>query len=216
VRRLEAGDSLEVFDGTGRSFEARISSIDAQKAEIELGPSMAMRSVRSITLVQALPKAGKMEWILQKATELGASAFAPAFTKRSVPQPAQATMVRRVVRWQKIVEEAARQCGRNDVPRVSEPRPVLEVVKSMLPTTRVVVLNEREPHLTLSQVYSGIDAGHPIALVTGPEGSFEDSELASLLDAGATSARLGERILRTETASVAALAILLHLEGRLG
>ena len=76
--------------------------------------------------------------------------------------------------------------------------------------------NEREPHLTLSHAYSGIDASHPIALVIGPEGSFEDSELASLIDAGATSARLGERILRTETASVAALAILLHLEGRLG
>ena len=218
VLRLSPGDALEVFDGAGRSFAARVESMGENRATLSLGPPVesSLRPRRDITLVQGLPKADKLEWVLQKGTELGAAAFAPVETARSVVKLGAERAGPRQKRWARIVEEAARQCGRSDVPAVHPARPLLEAVRALPHGTRLLVLDEEERQTRLSAAYAALEEAAPLALLVGPEGGLERGEVEALRALSATPVTLGRRVLRTETASVAALAVLLHLEGELG
>ncbi len=217
VLRLKAGDALEVFDGHGRAVDARVAEVSPTAAVLTLGAERRQAPARSVTLVQGLPKGDKLEWILQKGTELGASAFAPASCVRSVVKlpPDKAEAKRQ--RWRKIVEEAARQCGRQDVPEVLSPGPLAQVCAALPAETRILVLDEEERSRTLTSAFAALPSpAAPLALVVGPEGGLDRSEVAALLARGAVAVTLGDSILRTETASLAALCVLLHLDGRLG
>ena len=217
VLRLSPGDALEVFDGEGRAFQARVEQLAENMAVLSLGAAMPGAGARrSITVMQGLPKADKLEWVLQKGTELGATAFAPVATARSVVRLSPERASERQKRWAKIVEEAARQCGRADVPKVHLPRPLAEAVEALPRGTRVLVLDEEEKHTRLAAAVASLAAGTAVALVVGPEGGLERAEVEALSAMGAVRVTLGERVLRTETASVAALAVLLHLDGELG
>jgi 16S rRNA (uracil1498-N3)-methyltransferase len=215
VLRLGAGDSLEVFDGEGHAFEAEVLSVEADGAVLRLGAARTGHRGRHVTLVQVLPKADKLELVLQKGTELGAHAFFPATSERSVVRLHGPGAEARRVRWQRIVEEAARQCGRSDVPTVHGVRGLLEAVRALAPTTRVLLLDEEERVLRLSEA-AAQDAGAPLALVVGPEGGLARTEVEALRALGGTSVSLGPLVLRTETAALAALAVLRHHEGLLG
>ncbi len=212
VLRLKAGDALEVFDGRGASFDARISAATADAATLQLGPPRVTPAARAITLIQGLPKADKLELVLQKGTELGAAAFRPAACERSVVK-LDGKEEKKQQRWQRIAEEAARQCERADVPEVFVPQPLLDAVRALTPGTRVLVLDEEETALPLS---AAVIDDAPIALVIGPEGGLSRAEVEQLHSMGATSVTLGPLILRTETAGLAALAVLRHLDGLLG
>ncbi len=111
VLRLSPGEMLEVFDGKGRTWPAEVLQVDDTHALLRLGPGRTARVERPISLVQALPKADKLEFILQKGTELGAHAFYPALSERTVMRLGPAAAEARRTRWQRIVEEAARQCA---------------------------------------------------------------------------------------------------------
>jgi 16S rRNA (uracil1498-N3)-methyltransferase len=215
VLRLKVGDALEVFDGAGRAFPARVVSIGAESAQLSLGHAVERAPARSITLIQGLPKGDKLESILQHGTELGAAAFAPVETARCVAQVKADRVDAKLQRWTRIVEEAARQCGRSDLPAVLPPRPLLAAVRALPASTRVLVLDEEERMLSLAQAFPR-ESGEPVALVVGPEGGLDRAEVAALQAGGAVAVTLGTRILRTETASLAALAVLLHLDGQFG
>jgi 16S rRNA (uracil1498-N3)-methyltransferase len=215
VLRVAAGDTLEVFDGKGQAWQAEVLSVELNAALLRLGPPWTAHRGRPITLVQALPKADKLELVLQKATELGAHAFFPAASERSVVRLQAASAEARRARWQRIVEEAARQCGRSDVPTVHAVRGLLDAVRALAPTTRVLVLDEEEKVLRLTGAASQ-DAGAPLALVVGPEGGLARTEVEALRALGGISVSLGPLVLRTETAALAALAVLRHEEGLLG
>ena len=163
-----------------------------------------------LTLLQGLPKGDKLELVLQKGTELGVAAFFPVVTARAVSRPKDAEA--KAQRWRKIVSEAARQCGRADVPEVAAPGPLADAVAALPKDTRLLVLDEEERALRLSDALT--DA--PLALVVGPEGGLSREEVAQLKAAGGVSVTLGPRVLRTETAALAALAVLLHRMGELG
>jgi 16S rRNA (uracil1498-N3)-methyltransferase len=169
-----------------------------------------------LALVQGLPKGDKLEWVLQKGTELGATLFAPADTARAVVKLDEKRAAERVKRWTKIVEEAARQCGRADVPEVHPPRALLEAVASLPPGTRLLVLDEEERARPLGQAVASLPEGDPLALVVGPEGGLDRGEVTALAEVGGVPVTLGRRVLRTETAALAALAVLQHLRGELG
>jgi 16S rRNA (uracil1498-N3)-methyltransferase len=217
VLRITAGQEIEVFDGRGRSFRAQVESVDRGGAQLRLGSALPSAPPRQIALIQALPKTDKMEWILQKGTELGATAFAPVESARAVVRLGTPRMGRRLERWRKIVEEAARQCGRADLPKVMPVAPLLENVRLLLPKHRILVLDERETECALAQALSAIEtAGRPIALAVGPEGGWERSEIESMEELGATPVSLGKNTLRSETAAIAALAITVHLDGWFG
>lgn len=214
VLRVTAGDPLEVFDGSGRAFDARVTSLNDDVAELSLGAPREAPSPRAITLIQGLPKADKLELVLQKGTELGASAFIPAACERSVVK-LDGKEEKKRARWQRIVEEAARQCGRADVPRVAPPSPLLDAVRALPKDVAVLVLDEEERALPLSTAVAPLGS-RPLALVIGPEGGLARGEVTALLALGATPVTLGRLVLRTETAGLAGLAVLRHLEGLLG
>lgn len=210
VLRVKTGDALEVFDGKGNVLDARVSQVGADALTLELTNLRAAPALAKLTLIQGLPKGDKLEQVLQKGTELGAFAFFPVVTDRAVSRPKDPAA--KAQRWQKIVAEAARQCGRADVPSVAAPGPLTEAVAKLEAGTQLLVLDEEEKTVRLAEVAG---AG-PLALVIGPEGGLTRDEVKSLREKGAQTVTLGARILRTETAALAALAVLLHLQGELG
>ncbi len=215
VLRVRAGERLEIFDGRGTVFAAEVVDVGDALATLTLWAGTPQPAPRQISIIQALPKAEKLEWVLQKATELGASAFAPVFCERCVVKPSGREDAK-VQRWQRIVEEAARQCGRADVPVVHAPQQLIEAVKAARGAL-VLVLDEEEEALPLSAaVAQALSDAQPLALVIGPEGGLSRAEVAALQQLGAVPVTLGRRVLRTETAALAALAVLLFLQGELG
>ncbi len=213
VLRVDVGTALEVFDA-GRAFTATVTSVDAARESLalELGPERGAPPTRAMTVVQGLPKGDKLELVLQKATELGAAGIAPVSTARSVVK-LEGKEDKKLERWRRIVEEAARQCRRSDVPTVHAPSPLAAVWHNLPADVAVLVLDEEEHALPLSAAWASLAPTRPLALVVGPEGGLTREEVDSLTARGATSVTLGRLVLRTETAALAALAVLRHLEG---
>jgi 16S rRNA (uracil1498-N3)-methyltransferase len=212
VQRVTTGERLEVFDGEGQVFDATVVSVGDGVMTLELGEARRVEAPRRIVVVQGLPKADKLELVLQKGTELGASAFLPAEARRSVAR-LEGKVDQKLARWRRIVEEAARQCGRADVPEVLTPV-ALEDVE--LAGAATLVLDEAERAVPLSVAVAALDADTPIALVVGPEGGLDRHEVDTLVARGAVAVTLGPLILRTETAALAALSVIRHLDGHLG
>jgi 16S rRNA (uracil1498-N3)-methyltransferase len=217
VLRVAPGQEVEVFDGRGRAFRARVEAVDSGSVRLRIGSSMPALASGRVSLIQAVPKSDKMEWILQKGTELGAAAFAPVETARSVVRLRAARARPRLERWRKVIEEAARQCGRADVPQLMEVAPVLQTARAFVPEHRILVLDEMESEFSLAQALLADEIpARPVALAIGPEGGWERSEIEALKEIGASAVSLGRSTLRVETAAIAALTVVLHLEGQLG
>jgi 16S rRNA (uracil1498-N3)-methyltransferase len=216
VLRLSAGERVEVFDGRGRAYDAQIETLAEGAARLRLGPARTEPAAREVIILQALPKADKLEWVLQKGTELGASAFAPMMTERTTVKPPPERRGERTARWKRIVEEAAKQCGRADVPRVAPPVPLTAAVAALQPGVRLLVLDEEERSTRLGAALDALPAGVPLAIAVGPEGGFSRGEIAQLTAHGARAISLGSLVLRTETAALAALAVIRHRDGQLG
>lgn len=212
VLRSTAGDALEVFDGAGSSFDAVIDAVNPDgTASLTLSNRRQSAAERRVTIIQGLPKAEKLELVLQKATELGAWALIAAGCERSVVR-LEGKEAAKQARWQKIADEAARQCGRADVPQVSIAPSLEAAVLALGPGTLVLVLDEEERARPLSHALTEA----PLALVVGPEGGLSRDEVAALVAKGAVPVTLGRLVLRTETAALAALAVIRHLDGLLG
>jgi len=212
VARVVAGEQVEVFDGRGRAWLASVESVDEAGAVLRLGDERRGAAGRPVILIQGLPKADKLELVLQKATELGVSAVWPVLTERSVSRPKPEALGTRHARWQRIVEDAARQSGRSDVPEVTALRPLEDAARALGPGMRLLILDEEERSERL-----GSAAGDgAVALVVGPEGGLTREEVRLLRDVAGTPVSLGQLVLRTETAGLAALAVLRHLDGLLG
>ncbi|MBK7859082.1 MAG: 16S rRNA (uracil(1498)-N(3))-methyltransferase [Archangiaceae bacterium] len=208
VHRLRPGDALEVFDGRGQSFRARVTG-DNQLTLTE--PSTAPK-VREVHLLQGMPKADKLELVVQKASELWATSVTPVFCERSVVKSSDSD-AKKAQRWQKISDEAARQCGRSEVMKVN---PAVSLAQALAPHPTVLVLDENETERTLSSAVRELAQGLPFAVLIGPEGGLGPAERKLLAERGATRVTLGRLVLRTETAALAALSVVRHLDGLLG
>lgn len=208
VLRLNAGDVITLCDGNGNECEAAIERIG--KDEIDCRCRVAVPCVTEprvkVTLYQGVPKTGKMETIIQKCVELGVFRVVPMLTGRCVVQPKE-SFQSRIVRWQRVSEEAAKQSRRGVIPEVCalEKLDALDLSAYDL----VLVAFENEARTSLKSVLRGTDA-RQIAVLIGPEGGFSDAEIETLTDKGARSVSLGPRILRTETAGMAMLAQILY------
>lgn len=212
VARVVLGEAIEVFDGRGRAWAAWLESVDASGAVLRLGQERPGATGRTVVLIQGLPKGDKLDWVLQKSTELGVTEVWPVVTARSVARPRPEALAARHARWFRIVEEAARQSGRADVPEVTPLRPLDEAVRALPAGIRLLVLDEGERTERLGQA-----AGEgPVGLVVGPEGGLAREEVEALRAGGGIPVSLGPLVLRTETAAIAALAVLRHLDGLLG
>lgn len=215
VLRLRAGDRLVLFDGRGREADAVITRVGDADIALDVGDARALEGATlDLTLILPLLKGEKMELVMQKATELGVTRIVPAVAARSVVRLATDRAGGRISRWRRIAIEAARQCGRADLPAVADPV-ALESALREAPVDAFRVMFHESSTLPLRQVWPLTRAGAAVVAV-GPEGGFTDDEVAAGRAAGFVIAGLGPRVLRAETAAITAVAIAAHILGDLG
>ncbi len=215
VLRLKPGQHIEaVLDGVLR--DAEIISTDPRDVRVRLLSELPSREpALSVTLFQGLPKADKMDLIVQKATELGVSRIVPLVMNRCVARPDQKDISRKLERWNRIAREAGKQSGRCVIPEVAEPLSLRNLPQfSSLPDTGVVLWEEAGSYGPLS-FRNDHDSPGSLGIVIGPEGGIEKEEVDLLSEAGFIPLTLGKRILRTETAGLAALAAFMSLYGEM-
>ena len=208
VLRLRSGDEVTLFNGQGGEFAARIASIQKLKVSIDLLEHRAIEreSPLRIVLVQGVSSGERMEFTVRKAVELGVSEIHPVLAAASVARPKGERAASRQAHWQKIAISACEQCGRNRVPVV---HPLADIHAVRVEADLKLLLSP-ESKLAFSKAAKSADS---VALAAGPEAGFAGKEETAFLDAGYVPVSLGPRILRTETAALAALAALNALRG---
>jgi 16S rRNA (uracil1498-N3)-methyltransferase len=208
VLRMKTGDELLLCDGKGAEYSAKIVQVNKSDITAEV-KARSMREIRYplITLGQGLPKSDKMDWIVQKATELGVANIVPLTTERTIVKPKDEE--KRVARWQKIAREAAMQSNRPDIPLVETIRPFSDFVQipnSELRTLRLMPWEEGT--VPIKEILPANPGMKNIIVLIGPEGGFSAHEAEAAQGKGFHLASLGPNILRTETAAIAALSMI--------
>jgi 16S rRNA (uracil1498-N3)-methyltransferase len=216
VRRLRAGDEIELFDGQGKRYSARIAQEKPTEAVVEITGIYQETTSLTLILGQALPKARKMDVIVQKATELGASAVIPFCCARTIPQYDEKRGSIRVRRWQKIAREAAKQCGRTTVPEVKKIVSFRELLGLYPDFGLKFIPWEEERRRKLKALLRRNRQEKNIFMVIGPEGGFTAEEISQAKSSGFIPVSLGKRILRTETVALTLLSIIQFELGDLG
>lgn len=209
--RLAPGDTVTLFNGRGGEYAARIERINKDKVAVAVTAfaEVERESRLRVVLAQGISSGERMDYTLQKAVELGVTAIQPIAAKRSVVKLTGERADKRVAHWQGVVASACEQCGRNTVPRVAAPLPLAHWLGARGTDGRLLFLSpQADARLADLSAPTATDC-----LVAGPEGGFEADEIAALHAAGATAVRLGPRVLRTETAALAALAAMQALWG---
>jgi 16S rRNA (uracil1498-N3)-methyltransferase len=214
VLRLRAGDRLVLFDGSGSDFHAEITEIAGSRVRARILERVdgLRESPLAVTLVQAVSRGERMDWTLQKATELGVRRIQPVLSARSVVRLDAQQAERRLRHWQAIVASACEQCGRSVMPLVEPPLELSRYLERPCGDVRRMVLAP-DGAVSIGGLAGGLTG---VELLIGPEGGLDESELAAAVAAGFEAVRLGPRVLRTETAGIAALAVLQALAGDLG
>jgi 16S rRNA (uracil1498-N3)-methyltransferase len=214
VLRARPGDTLTLFDGAGGEVEARVVRVARDATELALGARRELAGPAvPITLLCAVPRGPRIDFLVQKTTELGVARIIPVVTDRSVARPD--VEGGRRDRWEKIAREAARQSGRADVPVVDAPAALaIALAASGLPPRRWA-LYEGEKRQSLRGALQGVEPA-ATALLVGPEGGFAAAEVDAVEAAGFETVGLGDRILRVETAAVAAVTLVGAAYGMFG
>jgi 16S rRNA (uracil1498-N3)-methyltransferase len=215
VLRLGVGDRLTVLDGAGGELEAELIATSKRSAQVRvLKRFQEPAPVHAVTLFQAVPKGKAMDWIVEKATELGAAKIVPVLTERTVVQfdPREAAAKRE--KWLHTAIEAIKQCGSRWLPEIAEPV-ALKQAMSAASAELLLVASLPETAQTIRASVAEFRAREnrspkSIGLFIGPEGDFTTEELALIEGAGARAVTLGPRVLRAETAAIASLAVVLH------
>jgi 16S rRNA (uracil1498-N3)-methyltransferase len=217
VLRLKVGDRLVIFDGSAKEYEGIIVEESPSSVVIKVGGifSPPKESPLEITLAQSLLKGEKMEYLIQKATELGIKKIIPFFSSRSVPLLDKSKKLKRYHRWEKIAIEACKQCGRISVPKV-EPLQNYSEMLGMAPSEALrLILWEKEGQ-GLKEVLKESKGRTNIFFMVGPEGGMSDEEVGEAKRAGFIPITLGNRILRSETAGLCLLSVLQYEWGDMG
>ncbi len=204
VVRLAIGDALTLFDGRGGEYAATLSRIDKHGAavRVERFEPADRESLLELTLAQAIAANDAMDYAVRKAVELGVTSIQPLVTERSAPLPAGERNARRLAHWRHIAIAACEQCGRNRVPEIAGPQ-VLSAWLAAWPGSGFVLAADAATSLAAVE-----QPAPPIALLVGPEGGLTERDVAVARARGFSPVRLGARVLRTETAGVAGLAVL--------
>ncbi|MEJ1096941.1 MULTISPECIES: 16S rRNA (uracil(1498)-N(3))-methyltransferase [unclassified Pseudoxanthomonas] len=207
VLRLREGDDCVLFNGDGHDYAARIASIGKREATAEVLSSQPVdnESSLAITLMQGIARGEKMDLILQKATELGVAAIVPVIAERTEVKLDAERAEKRVAHWRSVIVSACEQSGRARVPGLSAPLPLLQAINA--PTEKSLRLT-LDPFGETSLATLAIPAAAPVTIAIGPEGGWSPRDREALRAAGFVGLRLGPRILRTETAGLAAIAAL--------
>jgi len=208
VLRHAAGDELTLFNGEGGEVRARLTEIGKRRAcaEVLAHDPVEAELPFKVTLAQGLPEGSKMDWIVEKAVELGVAAIVPLAARRSVVKLAGDRADKRLAHWQAVVVSAAEQCGRNRLAQVAPVQDAARFLAEPVAGSLTILLSPRAD-ASLAQ-WARTHAPCDVTLLVGPEGGFSAEEEDAARAAGALALSMGPRVLRTETAGLAALAIL--------
>jgi len=222
VLRKRKGDEIDIFDGYGNEFRVRILGIDSLggfpriKAEIITQKRRGTEPKLKITLFQSIPKGNKLDFIVQKCTEIGISEIVPITTERTIVTLDCKKMKERTLRWQKIAQEAAKQSGRNSIPKVG---PILDFSQALKefsdrrPQMGIIAWEMEEKNHLREVLRSSVGCGIShlrLAIFIGPEGGFAPEEVEEAKKVGVVPVTLGSRMLRTETAGLVVAIVALY------
>lgn len=214
VLRMKSGDLAVICDGDGMDFLCRISAVQSGTVEFAILEKRANEAEPDIylRLFQCVPKSDKMEFIIQKATELGACEIIPVLSKRCVSRPDEKIAKKKNERYNRIAYEASKQCGRGRIPGVKEQITFTQAIKMLKPDELGIIFYECGG-LPLKEIINahGETKGAVVNVFIGSEGGFEEKEVQLANERGIISATLGKRILRCETAPISAISILMNL-----
>lgn len=212
VLRLREGDPVQIFDGLGNERHGVIAELGSKRVVISgiTAIDIDRESPLKVLLAQALTGSEKMDWVLQKATELGVAEIQPLATERSVARLASERVEKRIEHWRQVAISACEQCGRNTLPEIYAPLDTMVWLQQMreMPITKYILLPEGAASLPAQAKPQG-----KVVLLIGAEGGFTQAESDAAMHCGFISIRMGSRVLRTETAAVAGLAALQTLWG---
>jgi 16S rRNA (uracil1498-N3)-methyltransferase len=212
VLRLSAGDELLLFNGDGRDYPARILDVDKRGVTVMVETALAVSTESSLqcTLGLGISRGDRMDYAVQKSTELGVTDIVPLFTAHGEVRLSGERAEKRRQHWQQVAISACEQCGRASIPRVHALQTLDQWLAGLQGGTRLIFDGHQQQSLTASRPED------PVSLLIGPEGGFSREEVALANARGFISVRLGPRVLRTETAPVVALSVLQYLWGDLG
>lgn len=214
VLRLGAGDPVTLFNGDGQDYSSVIKELYKGSMTLTVGSAAPARaeSPLAITLVQGIARGERMDLVVQKATELGVAAIVPVATARTVVRLDADARAKKLAHWRGVAIAACEQCGRATLPAIAEPGDLASWLARPPPADTRRVLLSPQAEISLAAAAAGAKR---IEMLVGPEGGLEDAERELALRVGYRACRLGPRVLRSETAAVAALAVLQAMEGDL-
>lgn len=223
VLRARSGDEVVLFNGDGREFTGAIEAVRGARVSASIGAARSVdrESPFPLTLVQCVPRGDRMDFIVQKATELGVVRIVPVLSRRSVVRLDEAQAASKQAHWRAVAVSACEQCGRNRLPIVEPPQPLLSYLGALAPATDTdralrLVLEPERAHQTprgarpieAHSIDGEIPAASSAQIAIGPEGGFTPDELEAFDLSAFSRVALGPRVLRTETAAIAAIAVL--------
>ena len=213
VLRAGIGDQIEVSDACGRTYSCTILETEDKTAVCSVDHEIEQNRELScdITLFQSIAKGEKMDWVIQKAVELGVTRIVPMITGRTIARPDPKSAAHKTQRWSRIAESAAKQCGRAVIPEIGEVVMFPEALSQAKSCDCFIFPYECAAGMAYSrEIFSSIQPGMTVSVMIGPEGGFKLSEVSEAKAAGAHILTLGNRILRTETAALTALSWLVY------
>lgn len=215
VLRLGVDARVFVFDGEGAEYECEVARVAKHEVDLNLLRRLddAVESPLRLTLAQALIKGDKFDWVIQKATELGVTRIVPLVTEHSDIKRAEERAGQRLQRWRRISLEALKQCGRRRLVEICEPAPFDDFCGSTICSARLIFSECGGEGL--AEVSANLRDVNQLSLCVASEGGWSEGELQKAASCGFTPVRLGSRILRTETAAIAAVSLAQHLFGDL-
>ncbi len=217
VLRKQIGDNIQICnEDDSKTYNCKISNIREDTIECDIKNEILTNTESSlkVTIFQGLPKSEKMETVIQKSIELGIYEITPVEMKNSVVKLNEKDKQKKIQRWQKIAEVAAKQCGRNIIPKINNICSIEDICEKIDSYNSVIVAYENEENYSIKDEIEKLKRQNnkvkDIAVVIGPEGGFDIKEIDNLKKAGANIVTLGKRILRTETVSIAITSILMY------
>lgn len=212
VVRQQAGAQLTLFNGDGGQYRATLQEVGKRRAsaQVDAHEAVEVELAYAITLAQALPEASKMDWIIEKAVELGVTAIAPLAAQRCVTRLSGERAEKRQAHWQGIIVAASEQSGRNRLARLAPLEDVGKWLAQPSPAPRILLSPRGTQTLA---AWAATQNAQDVVLMVGPEGGFAPAEEDAAMAAGALALSMGPRVLRTETAALAAAAMLQALWG---
>jgi len=211
VLRMKPGGVIRLFDGAGREFEASLTEVEKRRSQVKLGEAchQISDSPLQITLLQGISRGERMDFAIQKAVELGVRTIVPVITERCNVQLSRERAQKRIAHWQGVLVSACEQSGRSYLPELAEVTSLEQAMSSVNDELRLVL----DPEATTG--FHDLSKPSALTLLIGPEGGLSDTEIQQAQTDGFTALQFGPRILRTETAATAALAVVQTLWGDL-